>query len=145
MQQSLDGSRPSRVAEPALQYGEETAATIPAERGGRVVEWPAPGELAILRKRLQAAMALAIQGRHAAGDRALRQVGASLVRRHDWEHATEASLALARSLVRRGRPREAQVILIEARDAANHVSQNERVEPDRGSHWRGVAGRWPIG
>ncbi|HEV8235835.1 MAG TPA: sigma-54 dependent transcriptional regulator [Gemmatimonadaceae bacterium] len=125
MQQSLDGSRPSRVAEPALQYGEETAATIPAERGGRVVEWPAPGELAILRKRLQAAMALALQGRHAAGDRALRQVGASLVRRHDWEHATEASLALARSLVRRGRPREAQVILIEARDAANHSSQNE--------------------
>ena len=125
MQQSLDGSRPSRVAEPALQYGEETAATIPADRGGRVVGWPAPGELAILRKRLQAAIALATQGRHAAGDRALRQVGASLARRHDWEHATEASLALAMSLVRRGRPREAHVILVDARDAAIHVSQND--------------------
>ena len=67
MQQSLDGTKPSRVAEPALQYGQETAPAIPTDRGGRVVEWPAPGELSVARKRLQTAIALA--GRASCGRR----------------------------------------------------------------------------
>jgi DNA-binding NtrC family response regulator len=125
MQHSVDGTRPSRVAESARQYGEEGADANPDERGGRVVGWPEPGELASLRARLQTGIALAGDGRHAAGDRTLRQVGASLARRHDWDHAIEAGLALAASLVRRGRPREAQAILADARDAAIRSSRNE--------------------
>src|SRR5262249_38005773 len=55
----------------------------------------------------------------------LRQVSASLARRHDWEHATEARLALASSLTRRGRPRDALAVLVDARDAAVHVARHE--------------------
>jgi DNA-binding NtrC family response regulator/thioredoxin-like negative regulator of GroEL len=125
MPQSVDGTKQSRAAEPATQYEPENALATPVERGGRVVEWPAPGELATLRKRLQSAMACTTQGRHAVGDRTLRQVGASFARRHDWDHATEASLALAASLLRRGRPREAQSVLAETREMTMHVNQRE--------------------
>jgi hypothetical protein len=70
-------------------------------------------------------MALESRGRHAAGDRTLRQVGASLARRHDWDHATEARLALATSLVRRGRPPDALAVLVDAREAAVHGARND--------------------
>lgn len=87
MQQSHNGTRPSRVAESARQYGQDADhETIEAERG-RLVEWPVPGELSGLQRRLETAVALTSQGRHAAGDRALRQLTAWLARRHDWEHA----------------------------------------------------------
>jgi DNA-binding NtrC family response regulator len=124
-EQSAEGSRPSRVAESAVQYEQESSAGVPEERGGHLVEWPAPGELTMLRKRLQTAMALTGRGRHAAGDRTLRQIGASLARRRDWEHATDARLVLAGSLVKRGRPREALAVLVEARDTAICVARNE--------------------
>jgi DNA-binding NtrC family response regulator len=124
-EQSVDETKPSRVAELVVQYGHESLPTASPERGGQLVEWPAPGELAMLRKRLQAAIALEGHGRHAAGDRTLRQVGASFARRHDWEQATEAGLALATSLVRRGRSREALGVLVDARDMAVHLDRSE--------------------
>jgi DNA-binding NtrC family response regulator/tetratricopeptide (TPR) repeat protein len=67
------------------------------------------------------------QGRHAAGDRTLRQVGASLARRHDWDHASQANLALAASLLRRGRPRDAQSVLTQTREMTTHICEGELV------------------
>jgi DNA-binding NtrC family response regulator len=127
MEQSADVTKHSQVAEPATEYGRDSGPPSSLERGGRVVEWPAPGELAILRKRLQSAVALERQGRHAAGDRALRQLGASLARRHDWDHASQANLALASSLLRRGRPRDAQLVLADTREMTTHVCHSELI------------------
>jgi DNA-binding NtrC family response regulator len=124
MQQRQDGDRPSRVAESVRQYGQdEDEEAIRAERG-RLVEWPVAGELDVLRKRFEAAVALTSRGRHAAGDRALRQLTASLTRRHDWQRAGEAGFILATSLVKRGQPRDARAVLEQAREAAVHAGQH---------------------
>jgi hypothetical protein len=127
MEESADRTKHSQVAEPAPEYDRESGPPMSVEPGGRVVEWPAPGELATLRKRLQSAVAWQSQGRHAAGDRTLRQVGASLARRHDWDHASQANLALAASLLRRGRPRDAQSVLTQTREMTTHICEGELV------------------
>ena len=114
----IDGGKTPRAAESTVQYGEERRFAIPGERAGELVEWPSPGELAALRKRLQSARTLVGQGRHASGERALRQVGAQLARRRDWAHAAQAFEALAMFLVRRGRLRDAQAVLAEARESS---------------------------
>ena len=72
------------------------------------------GELAVLRHRMEVAVALVRLGRHAPGDRALRSTVAALARRCDWSRAGEGSRTLASSLLTRGRPREAQSTLVEA-------------------------------
>jgi len=124
MQHIQDGNRPPKAAESARQYGRDVdEQAIGAERS-RLVEWPVPGELDVLRKRFEAAIALTSRGRHAAGDRALRQLTASLTRRHDWERAGEAGFVLATSLVKRGRPGDARAVLEPARDAAARARQH---------------------
>ena len=88
----------------------DTAAS--ADRRG----WPAPGELASLRRRMEVAMRQLETGRHARGDRGLRQAVGSLARREDWTHAGRGALMLARSLLKRGRTRDAQAALDQARE-----------------------------
>ena len=117
----IDGGKTPRAAESVVQYGEERRAAIPDERVVGLLEWPSPGELAVLRKRLQSACTLVSHGRHASGERLLRQVGAALARRRDWEQAARAFEALAIFLVRRGRLRDAHAALAEARESSVHL------------------------
>ena len=91
------------AAEPRAVYGEGLA------RSPLLV-----GELAVLRHRMEVAVALVRLGRHAPSDRALRSTVAALVRRCDWSRAAEGSRTLASSLLTRGRPCEAQSTLVEA-------------------------------
>ena len=105
-----------RAAEQAVGYGVEEGA---AEGGLPTVDtrtWPAPGELAALRRRVDTARQLLRKGRHVPGERALRQAIGALARRGDWSHAGGGSLALAACLVKRGRPRDAQAVLDDARE-----------------------------
>jgi DNA-binding NtrC family response regulator/tetratricopeptide (TPR) repeat protein len=125
MHEPSDRPRPLRAAEHAAAYGQETSAALAVEGQLEPSEWPAPGELSALRRRLLSGMALLESGRHASGDRAVRHVAGFLARRHDWVHATRANLALAESLVRRGRLRDAHAMLADARQSAAHASQND--------------------
>jgi DNA-binding NtrC family response regulator len=98
-----------RAAERAPAYGgeaepEQEAATPPRA-------WPAPGELASLRRRLDCALGLIDRGRHAPGERALRQALGALARRGDWAYASAGGLALASLLLRRGRAQAALDVL----------------------------------
>jgi DNA-binding NtrC family response regulator/tetratricopeptide (TPR) repeat protein len=110
-----DGQVP-RAAEGAAAYGPDTIAPELAEVQAK--SWVAPGELASLRRRMHVAIAKLARGQHAAGDRLLRQAVGGLTRREDWLHATRGGLALGRSLVRRGRSREAECVLAEANTCA---------------------------
>jgi DNA-binding NtrC family response regulator len=125
MDQPVDRTKTSRAAENRVSYGQETTASASLESDRPPTEWPAPGELGSLRKRLAAGLTMIGAGRHAIGDRTLRRVGGFLARRHDFEHATRAALGLAESLVRRGRLRDAQAALTEARQSAARVNQND--------------------
>jgi DNA-binding NtrC family response regulator len=99
-----------RVAEQAASYEADT------NRRGPTVRQAVPDDLAPHRRRAEIGMRLIDAGRHAPGERNLRQAIGALSRRADWSHAGPASLALAELLVRRGRIREAQVALRRARD-----------------------------
>src|SRR6266853_1363176 len=73
----------SRAAEQTPAYGSEDAASpvygrtaISAVR----TTWPAPGELAALRRQMDTALVLLGAGRHAPGDRALRQAIGGMAR-----------------------------------------------------------------
>ena len=95
----------SKAAEQAVVYGgEELTAT---ESAPQPSEWPAPGELVALGRRVGAARQLLESGRHAPGERMLRQAMGALMRRSAWSHAVEGALALAASMLKRGRARRA--------------------------------------
>jgi DNA-binding NtrC family response regulator/tetratricopeptide (TPR) repeat protein len=64
-------------------------------------------------------------GRHAPGDRGLRQAIGALARRGDWAGASEGTLALGASLLKRGRAREAKAALDAARDYCQRLSHDE--------------------
>jgi DNA-binding NtrC family response regulator/tetratricopeptide (TPR) repeat protein len=84
-------------------------------------------EMAIFRHRLAASARLIESGRHAPGERKLRQAIGALSRRRDWSHAADGSLLLAGMLVRRGRVREAQVVLDTARDGLSQAGDRARL------------------
>jgi DNA-binding NtrC family response regulator/tetratricopeptide (TPR) repeat protein len=106
-----------RVAEQAAAYGvEEPSIDAAAMHPSANVAWPAPGELAALRRRMEAACQLLQSGRHEPGERALRQAIGALARRGDWAHAGTGALALASSQLKRGRPKDAQATLEEAKE-----------------------------
>ena len=110
----------SRAAEQTAVYGvdhsvpvvQSVSASQPVEKP----DWPAPTELAALRRQIQSAVQLIDAGRHASGERVLRQAIGGLSRREDWSHAGEGSVALARLLIRRGRAHDARVALEWAAD-----------------------------
>jgi DNA-binding NtrC family response regulator len=108
----------SRAAEHTPSYGGAFATgTHPRSASSpERTTWPAPGELAGLRRSMAAALALLRAGRHAPGDRALRQAIGALARRGIWTSAADGSLALAASLLKRGRPRDAIDVLDSARE-----------------------------
>src|SRR5439155_13002390 len=86
--------------------------------------WPTPGELAMLRRRVGTARRLIERGRHAPGERTLRQAIGGLARRGDWPHVGEGALALASCLLKRGRARDAQAAIAEANEYW-HRGENE--------------------
>jgi transcriptional regulator with AAA-type ATPase domain len=117
-------TRGCRAAEVPAVYGSGSDSPDLAE-ATNARPWPAPGELASLRRRVQAGSDLVDRGRHAPGERTLRQATASLARRRDWSHASRAALLLARSMSRRGRSKEAQSALADAREYAMHAGQQD--------------------
>ncbi|HZR26348.1 MAG TPA: sigma 54-interacting transcriptional regulator [Vicinamibacterales bacterium] len=119
-EQRSDGTgrrRLSRVAEHAPVYGGGEHVEPPAAVSSPST-WPAPGELASLRRRVADARTDLDRGRHASAIRELRQAIGGLSRRDAWIDAIDASLMLARALLRRGQAREARSALDDARQWA---------------------------
>ena len=118
---------PSRAAERASVYGWHGAASgdLDATDSAAVASaWPAPGELATLRRRVEAARAQLAAGRHAPGIRHLRQAIGGLARRASWADAADGALSLAGALLHRGRARDAQSVLDEAQGYAVRAGCN---------------------
>jgi DNA-binding NtrC family response regulator/tetratricopeptide (TPR) repeat protein len=115
-------SSTSRAAERAAVYGPQEDVEVAIRNAGEsspvVCTWPAPGELAALRRRVEDARAQLASGHHAPGIRHLRQAVGSLARRAGWSDAAEGALALGSALLRRGRVRDAQSVLAEAQGYA---------------------------
>ena len=111
----------TRVAERPAVYGVPDE-TFPSPASPRV--WPAPGELAALRRRLDGALAHLAAGRHAPGVRQLRQAIGGLARRDDWTDAASGAVVLVSSLLRRGRVRAAQAAMEDARQYASRAGRD---------------------
>ena len=94
-------------------YGVDPVDTVDGVSGS---VWPVPSELGDLRQRMDVALRHLLAGRHAPGERGLRQAIGALARRGDWASAAEGSLALGASLLRRGRARDAKATLDTARE-----------------------------
>jgi DNA-binding NtrC family response regulator len=114
-----------RVAEQPAVYGVEPAAVevtpIGVTRLTRESAWPAPGELAALRRRMALGVEQLARGRHAPAIRHLRQAIGGFARRRAWTEARDGGLVLGSALLRRGRVREAQAALEETRQYAGRV------------------------
>jgi len=108
----------SRVAEQPAVYGREETTDDVVVAPAQACTWPAPGELAALRRRRDAAVVHLAQGRHAPGLRQLRQAIGGLARRSDWAHAADGAVALAGTLLRRGRARDALAAIEDGRQYA---------------------------
>jgi DNA-binding NtrC family response regulator len=118
--------RGRRVAEHSPRYGTENSGddVLIAKLPVGVCSWPAPGELATLRRRRDAAVADLGRGRHVPGLRQLRQAIGGLARRGDWGGAAEGTLALASPLLRRGRARDALAAIDEGRQYARRAGDD---------------------
>jgi DNA-binding NtrC family response regulator len=101
--------RTLRAAEQPAVYGIEESTEPPSPISGIDHHaWPAPGEIAALRKRMETARGLIARGRHAPGERTLRQSIGALARRGAAAHAAEGLLLLASCLLERGRANDAR-------------------------------------
>ncbi len=98
------------AAERAPLYGVATTASG-GDRPVLTAHGTSAREVCDLRRQMTAARERLAAGRHAPGDRELRSAIGGLARRGDWAGAAEGSLALAASLLRRGRAREARTLL----------------------------------
>ena len=116
-------SKSLRVAEPTAVYGGDEPLGEHFEPTAVPRAWPAPGELATLRRRMAHAIADIRRGVHAPGIRQLRQVVGSLARRAAWNDAAGGALVLAGSLLRRGRTRDAQAVIKDGHDYAVRAGQ----------------------
>ena len=114
-------SRVSRVAERQAVYGRPESADEVLTASPIVCTWPAPGELAAFRRRMDDAIDDLARGRHAPGIRQLRQVTGSFARRGAWADACRGARCLSTALLRRGRPREALAAAADGRDYATHA------------------------
>lgn len=94
---------------------EHAAPNEPRPSRGRARLYAVPGDLSPIRERMATGVRWIEAGRHRPGVRLLRRSIGALVRREDWAHARDGSLALAAGLLRHGRPGEAQVVLDDAR------------------------------
>ncbi len=88
-----------RVAESSATFGADVVAvpaTSMAEAGSRRTGvWPAPGELAALRRRMADAVEQLSRGRHAPAIRQLRQAIGGFARRDAWTDAGDGGLILS--------------------------------------------------
>jgi DNA-binding NtrC family response regulator len=114
-------TRVSRVAEQQAVYGRPETADQLLNARPTACAWPAPGELAAFRRRMDYAIDDLARGRHAPGIRQLRQVVGSLARRGAWADASRGARSLTGALLRRGRPREALATATEGRDYATRA------------------------
>jgi DNA-binding NtrC family response regulator/tetratricopeptide (TPR) repeat protein len=102
----------SLAAERAITYGtEDEAAVFAPDVSTPAATWPAPGELAGLRRRAATAVVHIGRGRHAPGTRELRHAVGGFARRGAWLDAGQGAFALAAALLRRGRVRDAQAAI----------------------------------
>jgi len=104
-----------RVAEPATTFDGSDQLDEVSPSSGASTSWPAPGELAALRRRMAGVLEDAQAGRHTCAVRQLRQTIGGLARRSDWATAEHGSVSLAQLLLRRGQAREALAALEQAR------------------------------
>ena len=116
---------PFRVAEQSAMYGVDDNLSVALTT--RPPSGPDAAELAALARRVDLGSRLVADGRHASGERVLRQAIGGLSRREDWEHAGEGSLALASMLLRRGRVRDAQAALQSAADHWRRTGDDPRL------------------
>jgi DNA-binding NtrC family response regulator/tetratricopeptide (TPR) repeat protein len=116
-----------RVAERSPAYGGGNAVAPEGTHSGGLPSWAAPRELAALRRRLESATRQLDAGPHVPADRLLRGVIGGLARRHDWTHAFDGAIALAGSLLKRGRPQDARTVLADAKDYATRAGQDAGV------------------
>ena len=118
----------SIAAEHAARYGvEDEAALLVPEAAPPAATWPAPGELAGLRRRASGAVAQINRGRHAPGTRELRNAVGGFARRGAWLDAGQGLLALASALLRRGRVRDAQAAIEQAHEYATRAGSNDLI------------------
>jgi DNA-binding NtrC family response regulator/tetratricopeptide (TPR) repeat protein len=114
-----------RVAERTPDYVLEgvvgTPAPLPRKAG------PASDDRATLHGRMRSAVAALATGRHAWGERVLREAIGGLSRRQDWPGAAEGSVALAGSLLRRGRVDDARRTVHWAREYFARAGLNGRL------------------
>ncbi len=113
-----------RAAEQPAVY-ETAVSTVPA--AVRTAAWASAAEIASLTRRRDESLALVARGLHAEGERTLRQTAAALARREAWKEATDTGLALVDAIARRGRVREAQRVLADARDWARRAEDEGRL------------------
>ncbi len=116
-----------RVAEQAAVYGRDESVDDPFAVAPVPCAWPAPGELVVLRRRLDGARDALANGRHASGIRQLRQCIGGLARRGAWSDAAHGATALAQALLRRGRTRDAQAVIDDGRDYATRADEGIRL------------------
>ncbi|MCU1384518.1 MAG: hypothetical protein JWL71_3215, partial [Acidobacteria bacterium] len=116
-------TRLPRVAEVRAMYGVEEIGDEVFDPLPAATSWPAPGELALLRRKMAHAIEDLARGRQAPGIRELRQVVGSLARRGAWSEAARGAVALAAALLRRGRTREVQAVVADGRDYATRAGE----------------------
>ncbi len=108
-----DARRGVRAAEQTVVVGGEQGMALTSDDAAR--RWPAPGELARLRRQLDAARAGLQRGRCQSGERVARQAMHGFARRGEWLGALQCALCLAGSWLRRGRVVDAEHLLDDAR------------------------------
>jgi DNA-binding NtrC family response regulator len=126
----------SRAAEqPAIYEASPPPASAPvAERRN----WASASEAASIRRRAADGEALLARGRQAEGERTLRLAASALARREEWAYASELGLTLAHALAHRGRMRDAQAILADAREWAGRSADQRllgRIATQAGTLW----------
>jgi len=115
------------AAEQPVVYGSEDDGRLSSGPAIALASWPAPGELATLRRRLEGGLALLAAGRHAPGAREVRQAVSGLARRGAWSDASGGMVALACAALRRGRPSAAHSAIDEAREYTGRAGDDMRL------------------
>ena len=116
--------RVPRAAERPVVYGQDPEPALVAAAAAPACAWPAPGELAALRRRIDTATTAIAAGRHAPGTRDLRNAIGGLARRGAWLDAGNGALALAAALLHRGRTRDAQAAMDQGREYATRAGSD---------------------
>jgi len=118
---------PAVAAEQPLVYGSDDEAHLDGAPPIASATWPAPGELAALRRKLEAGKAQLAAGRYVPGMRELRSAVSGLARRGAWSDAAGGAVAIASAALRRGRPRDVHTVIDEAREYTGRAGDDLRL------------------